>query len=159
MITTKKIAQGDLKLICMSTNVTKTNVKANDIYAGTIEGVNLWLQPQISLTPDKEPFVCQAWFVESLPATKKATDGKLVQETKINVKVVWEKDESVQIPYMVNTRALVEGERLFREAGSLGLGTAPQRIKKSVEAATAKKRAAETKEAEEEKSTKAAKVS
>ena len=138
--------------------LTKTNVKANDIYVGTIDGDNLWLQPQTSLSPDKESFVCQAWFVESLPATRKDADGKLVQESKINVKVKWEKDADagVQIPYMVNTRALEAGERLFREAGSsLGWGMAPPNIKKAIEAASKKRQAEEENSGEK----KAAKVS
>ena len=99
------------------------------------EGYPDFVGPHINITEGAE-FISPSAFVTVTSDT-----------SKVNMRVVWQMVDNVHCPWLENPKAVADGERLFRLAGELGVGTCPpkvmERIKKIKEASDEKGKAGE----------------
>ena len=148
------MGKGSLRLQLLSTRycLDPKHAKPNDVWAGAFTDLGdltpVWLQPMIQLpdtTKGTDEFICPGWFVESLPAKPKGDKNSMVKDKRINMELVWEPDGEVMVPWLVNSRAVKAGERLYREEGVKECGQMPPAAMKAVKAASDSRRSKKAK--------------
>ena len=125
--------------LCFSTPTVSLQAAAGNIWVGDFKykekDTPVYVAPHINLTEGAE-FISPSAFVTVTSDT-----------SKVNMRVVWQMVDNVHCPWLENPKGVADGERLFRLAGELGVGTCPpkvmERIKKIKEASNEKGNAGE----------------
>ena len=125
--------------LCFSTPTVSLTATAGSIWVGDFKykekDTPVYVAPHINLTEGAE-FISPSAFVTVTSDT-----------SKVNMRVVWQMVDNVHCPWLENPKGVADGERLFRLAGELGVGTCPpkvmERIKKIKEASDEKGKAGE----------------
>ena len=125
--------------LCFSTPTVSLQAAAGNIWVGDFKykenDTPVYVAPHINLTEGAE-FISPSAFVTVTSDT-----------SKVNMRVVWQMVDNVHCPWLENPKGVADGERLYRLAGELGVGTCPpkvmERIKKIKEASDEKGKAGE----------------
>ena len=120
--------------LCFSTPTVSLTATAGSIWVGDFKykgkETPVFVGPYINITEGAE-FISPSAFVS---VTSDAS--------KVNMRVVWKQVDDVHCPWLENPKGLADGERLFRLAGEVGVGTCPpkvmDRLKKLKEASNEK---------------------
>ena len=105
--------------LCFSTPTVSLQAAVGNIWVGDFKykekDTPVYVAPHICLTEGAE-FISPSAFVTP------TSDA-----TKVNMRVVWQMVDNVHCPWLENPKGVADGERLFRLAGELGVGTCPPR--------------------------------